>query len=745
MFGGLLAVLMGCNNSGSPFPEQESTFEVVQSEVQMPPVADPGPVVGTVTVVPDTDPKTPVTGDGKATPLGETKDDNGAILLGGLTDGPEKVGRFTEIAPDTIGGATFVSSPAYQYDLGKLVAMASRDSKTFSDGKVFITPIKGQLRYPEVAINDKDKVEDKFPVVVLLHGQHSSSVGNYQGYDYLAEDLATNGYVVLSIDANAINAEDVTRVPMMWSYVGGGDESSQSRAQLVLGTLDRLRQIDGFGQIDLEGNRGKLDLLKGKLDFSRIGIMGHSRGGQGISNTILFNKTRRGVTEQNLIDALKADPAAFDAFPTLVVKAATATLPARIDKKVIKNLNLFYAAGETKDIYDFKGAFLLAPTDFGGNAELNDVPLATLLPSCDGDLTYLPGAMVYDHNRFGPETDTAPRYQIMVNGANHNYYNTIWTSDDFGSDRGPAFCKEAASDSIRLKDESLLTPGDAQRRSGQFIVNSFMRYHVGGEENFAPYWNAQAQLPNDTCPNRKGPCDERVILTVQQDQAHRKLIHRFDQASSMPRNALGGATTLSGFDESARCAMFNTGTADDCAPGRLEDFAFDASGFNGLRSVADHAELAWSKPDAAIVEDITGLSAKGFDSLTFRIAVVRPMGQEVMVTLTDSAGKTSTVTASDFSDALYNAPRRKQGGDLPREMDLPMKDADIDAPYASGQMRILLNMVAIPLKAFEGVDTTSLKELKLVFPKESGKVAITDIELQNLGREKAEQTVAAKQ
>jgi hypothetical protein len=58
----------------------------------------------------------------------------------------------------------------------------------------------------------------------------------------------------------------------------------------------------------------------------------------------------------------------------------------------------------------------------------------------------------------------------------------------------------------------------------------------------------------------------------------------------------------------------------------------------------------------------------------------------------------------------------------------------------------LLNMVAIPLKAFEGVDTNNLKELKLVFPKESGKVAITDIELQNLGREKTEQQkVAAKQ
>ena len=61
-------------------------------------------------------------------------------------------------------------------------------------------------------------------------------------------------------------------------------------------------------------------------------------------------------------------------------------------------------------------------------------------------------------------------------------------------------------------------------------------------------------------------------------------------------------------------------------------------------------------------------------------------------------------------------------------------DDPVDAPYANGQVKMLLNMVAIPLKAFEGIDLDHLKEFKLAFPKESGKVAITDIELQNFGR-----------
>ncbi|WP_027230663.1 hypothetical protein [Phyllobacterium sp. UNC302MFCol5.2] len=62
----------------------------------------------------------------------------------------------------------------------------------------------------------------------------------------------------------------------------------------------------------------------------------------------------------------------------------------------------------------------------------------------------------------------------------------------------------------------------------------------------------------------------------------------------------------------------------------------------GLRSITDHVPLAWSKPGATITTDLTG---KDYDALTFRIVVVRPMGQEAFVTLTASTGKMATLTA----------------------------------------------------------------------------------------------------
>src|SRR5712691_8062356 len=68
-----------------------------------------------------------------------------------------------------------------------------------------------------------------YPLVVFLHGRHATCftgrtgfllwpcssfsapllpIPSYQGYDYIADVLASNGYIVVSISANGINARD---------------------------------------------------------------------------------------------------------------------------------------------------------------------------------------------------------------------------------------------------------------------------------------------------------------------------------------------------------------------------------------------------------------------------------------------------------------------------------------------------------------------------------------------------------
>ncbi|SDP30339.1 Chlorophyllase enzyme [Phyllobacterium sp. YR620] len=740
LFGVLLAALAGCDGGGDDAAPPTTTFESPATEISSLPQAEAAslpqePAIGTVTAVPGSEAEPPQTSGGEAIPI--VPEAPQIVLPKPIV---RSVTRFTEIAPDATGGATFWSSPAYEYNLGNLVAIASADSATFDDGSTLIQPMHGWMRYPTDAVGPT--APKTYPIIVLLHGNHDAAAPSYKGYDYLAEHLATHGYVVLSIDANAING-----------FAPGttlrADPSSQTRAQLVLGTLDRLRQINEQGQLGPDGRPGSLHILKGKLDFSRIGIMGHSRGGQGIANTILFNANRRGTTQQDLIAAVASSGSKFSAdYPDLTAAIKKTAVDEAKLAAAIKKYNIFYAVGSgnanVPPPYDFKAAFMLAPTDFGGNPGINRVPLAVLLPSCDGDMSNLQGAISYDHNRFGPDDDLASRYQIMVHGANHNDYNSIWTEDDFGPGGGPKFCfrTKGQTDSIRLSDED-------QRRTGLFLINSFMRYHVGGESKFGAYWNSTARIPDAACPGGLGPCEERIIMTVQKDAGRRKLIQRFGAANSLEQTLLGGAISFTDFDDKARCNMpLGASTPGECMPKRLGGFEFTEGGSSGLRSIAEHVELAWSKPGAAITTDLTGLSGKDYDALTFRIAVVRPMGQEVLVTLTDSTGKAATLTASDFTNALYNAPRKKPDSLPPTDtgtsstspmavpQTIPLLDDPADKPYSEGKVKILMNMVAFPLAAFEGVDPTKLKELKLVFPKESGKVAITDIELQNFGRDK---------
>src|SRR5258706_6022691 len=71
-----------------------------------------------------------------------------------------------------------------------------------------------------------DLTKGPYPIVIYLHGRHSTCftggssflewpcaaghqpILSFRGYDYSADQLASNGYFVVSISANGINARD---------------------------------------------------------------------------------------------------------------------------------------------------------------------------------------------------------------------------------------------------------------------------------------------------------------------------------------------------------------------------------------------------------------------------------------------------------------------------------------------------------------------------------------------------------
>src|SRR5262249_1913075 len=99
-----------------------------------------------------------------------------------------------------------------------------------------------------------------------------------------------------------------------------------------------------------------------------------------------------------------------------------------------------------------------------------------------------------------------------------------------------------------------LSPDD-QRRTGVFLINSFMRYFVGSEAQYGTYWNGIAQLPAAACPVGVSTCDERVVLTIQKDASQSKLVQRFQNPNALTTNALGGGFTLSDFDRASACTI----------------------------------------------------------------------------------------------------------------------------------------------------------------------------------------------
>src|SRR3546814_11104788 len=58
---------------------------------------------------------------------------------------------------------------------------------------------------------------------------------------------------------------------------------------------------------------------------------------------------------------------------------------------------------------------------------------AVLLPYCDGDVSNLQGAFMYDESRNLAETTPSRKFQLVTMGANHNFYNTTWSGDDYSN------------------------------------------------------------------------------------------------------------------------------------------------------------------------------------------------------------------------------------------------------------------------------------------------------------------------
>lgn len=419
------------------------------------------------------------------------------------------------------GPLTTVRTP---YDFGFMMADAPN-----AIPPQYPVQVRGELTVPDG--------DGPFPLVLFMHGRHGTCdiagaeiLGAYacpdavvvtpvdsdQGYRPAADLLASHGYVVASIDANDVNERD------QGTSVGGPDYGAMARGRLALETIRHLADAN------TDGTAGEPEqaqpLLQGRVDLSRIGLMGHSRGGEGMARAVVLNQE------------------------------AAQPLPIR-------------------------SLFALAPTDFA-HWEPTGVTFATLLPYCDGDVSTLHGAWMYDELR-GVDGAGA-LHQVLAMGSNHNFYNDRWTGDDWGTREDP-WCDRPGGDG---RDEPA-----QQMTQGAAVMASFFRMTVGDEPGFDAYWTGAQPFPVAACG---GPCADRLLVS------------RHASAEQAVVLAADGSGTVAG---GARAAL--------CLPGAAPA---DADCRAGTVGTAGRTNLTWSS-DGGIAFDVAAGLPAGLDVLTFRIAV----------------------------------------------------------------------------------------------------------------------------
>jgi dienelactone hydrolase len=128
-------------------------------------------------------------------------------------------------------------------------------------------PVNGRVWYPEGP--------GPFPLVLVVHGNHSMYDYSDPGYRYLGELLASRGFILVSVDENYINQL--------------GNEND-GRGWML---LEHFKAWKAF--TDTATNP-----FYRKVDWQNLAVMGHSRGGEAVGHAVTFNRLERYPDDANV-------------------------------------------------------------------------------------------------------------------------------------------------------------------------------------------------------------------------------------------------------------------------------------------------------------------------------------------------------------------------------------------------------------------------------------------------------------
>jgi dienelactone hydrolase len=308
-------------------------------------------------------------------------------------------------------------------------------------------PLQGRVWYPEG--------EGPFPIVLMVHGNHLAEDFSDPGYEYLGRLFASRGTIAVSVDENFLNStvSDLLAIPDP-----GMKDENDARGWLL---LEHLRQWRDW-------SRTRGNPFEGRVDLERVGLVGHSRGGEAVAVAGVFNRLPFYPDDGRL---------AFD-----------------------------YGFG-------IRGIAAIAPVDgqykpAGVSTRLSNVSYFVLHGSHDADMESFHGERVLERVRF---TDGADRFKagLYVHRANHGQFNTTWGRGDKGG----------LGD--RFLDLRALLPAEDQEKIARVFLSAFVEATLhdgtGYRALFRDYRRGAAWLPRVVYLQQYEDSATRVLADFEED------------------------------------------------------------------------------------------------------------------------------------------------------------------------------------------------------------------------------------
>jgi dienelactone hydrolase len=360
-------------------------------------------------------------------PLKLAKDDSAIVLAhqGISAPNPANTGAFAvkyltygsgndKQRPEYNTGVAFTTKTVDVSPFATIPKAQQKHRKDFFGFDLKKAPLNARVWYPEGP--------GPFPLVLIVHGNHDSEEFSDPGYGYLGELLASRGFIMASVDENFIN--------------GGISGENDARAWLLLKHLDAWKQF----------NEKSDNPFFGRVDMSRIALMGHSRGGEAAAVAAAFN--------------------------------TLAFYPDDFKQK----FNFHFAIKSVVAIAPVDGQY--KPT--GQFTPLQNVNYLLIHGSHDGDVSTAVGLRQYERLEF---TGDQPYFKAMLfmYRANHGQWNTVWGNKDNGPRSG------------RSLDLRALIDPEMQRQFAKVVISGFLEATLNNKREYVPMFKDH-RLAGDWLP-----------------------------------------------------------------------------------------------------------------------------------------------------------------------------------------------------------------------------------------------------